>query len=75
MRRFFMTLQFLTRIPIKKEFDIKADDMAKGVASFPFVGLVIGLINLAVFYTAQKLFGKAPVSYTHLRNSLGTGRY
>lgn len=44
MKRFLITLQFMTRIPINKSFDVTRLDYAKGTIYFPIVGLIVGSI-------------------------------
>jgi adenosylcobinamide-GDP ribazoletransferase len=50
-------IQFFTRIPINKGFDIKEDDFSKGVIFLPFIGLLIGLLMAGV-YCIILYFGK-----------------
>lgn len=57
MKNFVLTLQFLTRIPIKVNIDADEADFAKGVVYFPIVGLIIGAFNLAVYAAAERLSG------------------
>lgn len=48
MKRFILTLQFLTRITVAKDLPYD-QDFKKGIIYFPLVGLVLGLI-LAIAY-------------------------
>lgn len=49
MKNFILMVQFLTRIPIKKEIDVKEDSFIKGVAYYPLVGVIIGGYNLLIY--------------------------
>ncbi|KPU46275.1 cobalamin synthase [Oxobacter pfennigii] len=53
MNRLILMLQFFTRIPINKEVPVEPEDFRGGSIFFPVVGLVVGLINLAVYYLAR----------------------
>lgn len=71
---FVVTVQFLTRIPISKNYIIGDDELAKGVVFFPVIGLLIGLFDL-LFY---KLFnwmigGTLPIAMVLLANVMITG--
>jgi len=44
IKRFIITLQFMTTIPIKTKIDADAEDYGKGIVFAPLVGLVIGVI-------------------------------
>jgi len=57
VKNFILTLQFLTRIPIRMELKSEEADFAKGVAYFPTVGIIVGAFNLAVYYIAERLLG------------------
>lgn len=48
MKGFLTALQFLTIIRISKGFDITEEKLGKSMACFPLVGLLIGLILVAV---------------------------
>jgi adenosylcobinamide-GDP ribazoletransferase len=74
MKSFILTLQFLTRIPINTEVEIKEDTFAKGIAYFPIIGFIIGLINVGVYFGFSKLFdGTLPLILVTLVNILVTG--
>lgn len=74
MKNFILILQFLTRIPINTEIEIKEDSFAKGIAYFPLVGLIIGLANAVVYLGFSKLFtGVLPLIMVTLMNILITG--
>jgi adenosylcobinamide-GDP ribazoletransferase len=63
MKSLILMIQFFTRIPIKINFDIVDEDFSKGIVYMPFVGLIIGLFNLGIYYIAQHLLSQvmAPV--------------
>lgn len=50
IKRFLLTIGFMTRIPVKVDLgEVKDEDMHKGFLYYPVVGLVIGLIDMAVY--------------------------
>ncbi|WP_027700989.1 adenosylcobinamide-GDP ribazoletransferase [Metaclostridioides mangenotii] len=55
MKRFILTLQFLTKIPIKYNsgFD---EEFHKGIIYFPLVGFVVGVITFLVGMLSQNIF-------------------
>lgn len=55
MKRFILTLQFLTRITITKNLPYD-QDFKKGIVYFPLVGLVLGLILAGVYKGLIYLF-------------------
>lgn len=74
MKRFILTLQFLTRIPINISIDVKEEDFVKGVKFFPIVGLIIGLINAFVYTVSSAAVPpSAAVILAVLSNILVTG--
>lgn len=46
---FILAVQLLTRIPIKKEIEVKDKTLIDGVIFWPVIGLIIGAIQLAVY--------------------------
>ena len=50
MNTFILSLQLLTRIPIKKQIDVKDDMLIRGVNFYPLIGVVIGVFDLLVFW-------------------------
>ncbi len=76
MRRLILTLQFLTRIPIPVQIDIKENDFAKGIIYFPIAGLVIGSFCSLVYLGADYLLnGYFPILCAILANVLVTGGF
>ncbi|MTI68922.1 MAG: adenosylcobinamide-GDP ribazoletransferase [Firmicutes bacterium] len=51
MKSFLMMLTFLTRIPIKINFEYEKKDFLKGIYFIPFIGLIIGVL----FFLLSKL--------------------
>lgn len=45
-RRLALSIQFLTRIPIKKNLDIAEGDLPAGTVFFPLAGIVVGAFGL-----------------------------
>lgn len=54
MKRLLFTIGFMTRIPIPFQMEMKEGDMEKGFVYFPVVGLIIGLIDAAVYLLFAK---------------------
>ena len=50
IKRFLLTLGFMTRIPVNVNLgEVKDEDMHKGFLYYPVVGLIIGLIDMVVY--------------------------
>lgn len=56
MKRFLVILQFMTRIPINKSFDITREDYAKAIVYFPLVGLIVGFIVSLPIYIIKDVY-------------------
>lgn len=56
MKNFILILQFMTRIPININLDIKREDFAEAVKYFPLVGLIIGGFDIIVYFLMSKVF-------------------
>ena len=54
VNRFFSSLVFMTRIPVKIPFEYKAK--SQNIAFFPLVGLIAGLLIVAVAYLSSLVF-------------------
>jgi len=50
MKNLILMIQFFTRIPIKINVSTSNEDFSRGIAYFPFVGLVVGLFNYGIYY-------------------------
>lgn len=74
MKTLILMLQFFTRIPINKSIEVEENSFSNGIIYFPIVGLVIGLINGAVYFFAYRLFnGAVAILWSLLSNLLITG--
>lgn len=50
IKRFLLTLGFMTRIPVNVDLgEIKEEDTHKGFLYYPVVGLVIGIVDMVVY--------------------------
>ncbi len=50
IKRFFLTLGFMTRIPVNVDLgEVRDEDMHRGFLYFPVVGLILGLIGAGVY--------------------------
>ena len=49
MRRFFITLGFMTRIPIPRNISYEEGDLEKGIVYFPWIGMILGIVSAAVY--------------------------
>lgn len=58
MNTFILSLQLLTRIPIKKQIDVKDDMLIRGVNFYPLIGVVIGAFDLLVFWVLSLFMPK-----------------
>ena len=54
MKPFVLMVTFLTRIPVKINFEIKDDDFRRGIWYMPVIGLLMGAFLYAVSYFAGK---------------------
>ncbi|ADL51952.1 adenosylcobinamide-GDP ribazoletransferase [Clostridium cellulovorans] len=52
IKSLILTIQFLTRIPININIDIKENDISKGIIYFPIVGVILGAFDLIVYNLA-----------------------
>jgi adenosylcobinamide-GDP ribazoletransferase len=55
IRRFFIALQFLTRLPVPQSLNSSASDIGKAAAFFPLVGVIVGGAAALVFVMVQKI--------------------
>ena len=72
MKSLILMIQFFTRIPIKINFDIVDEDFSKGIVYMPFVGLIIGLFNLGIYYSSAFIkpgYGTSHVSCIKYNNN------
>ena len=55
-KQFITAWQFLTIIPIKRNVEVTSESLGKSMASFPLVGLVLGLFIAALDIAYSRLF-------------------
>lgn len=76
MKRFLFTLGFMTRIPIPMQMKMEEGDMEKGFVYFPLVGLVIGLVDMIVYFLFSKLLPESmAIIMAILANLFVTGAF
>ena len=77
VKRFLLTLGFMTRIPVNVDLgEVKDEDMHKGFLYYPVVGLVIGLIDMAVYLLISQLLPQIfAVIFALLANFCVTGAF
>ena len=72
IKRFLLTLGFMTRIPVNVDLgEVKDEDMHKGFLYYPVVGLILGLCDMAVFLLVSLILPDRSLS---LRRSFGYRR-
>jgi len=54
-RRFFVAVQFLTRIPVPRSLNSTESDIGKAAAFFPLVGVIVGGAAALVFVALQRI--------------------
>ena len=54
-RRFFIALQFLTRLPVPRSLNSSETDIGKAAAFFPLVGVIVGGGAALVFVVLQRV--------------------
>ena len=54
-RRFFIALQFLTRLPVPRSLNSSETDIGKAAAFFPLVGVIVGGSAALVFVVLQRV--------------------
>ena len=79
IKRFLLTLGFMTRIPVNVNLgEVKDEDMHKGFLYYPIVGLILGLCDMAVFLLVSlilpEVFGILFAMLANLRRSFGYRR-
>ncbi|MEA4852745.1 MAG: adenosylcobinamide-GDP ribazoletransferase [Christensenella sp.] len=76
MKRFGLAIQLMTRIPLRKQFDVSPEDYAGSVAWFPAIGLLVGAVML-VAYLVFSLTGIAflPAFCSVIAAALVTGGF
>ena len=66
MKSFITALQFLTRIHIKKQNDLTAEDFGRSTKFFPLVGIILGFIYMLAAWCLIAVFGWANLVTTSL---------
>ncbi|MEE1312655.1 MAG: adenosylcobinamide-GDP ribazoletransferase [Lachnospiraceae bacterium] len=56
LKGFRLTLGFLTRIPVRIDWDVKEGELEKGIIYFPVVGIVLGVFCAMVYSCAHRVF-------------------
>jgi len=56
LKGLLVALQFITRIPVKRDLHITDGDLANSAIFFPIVGLLIGGIQVLVFFASDLVF-------------------
>ncbi len=77
LKRFLLTIGFMTRIPVNVDLgEVKDEDMHKGFLYYPLTGLVIGLVDMAVYLLVTlvlpEIFG---IIFALLANFCVTGAF
>ena len=77
IKRFLLTLGFMTRIPVNVDLgEVEDEDMHKGFLYYPVVGLILGLCDMAVFLLVSlilpEVFG---ILFAMLANLCLTGAF
>ncbi|HLN97288.1 MAG TPA: adenosylcobinamide-GDP ribazoletransferase, partial [Pyrinomonadaceae bacterium] len=55
VQRFFIALQFLTRLPVPRALNSSKTDTGKAAAFFPLVGVIVGDGAALVFVVLQRV--------------------
>lgn len=63
MKTFILALQFMTRIPIDINLDVKREDFKKTVKFFPIIGLIIGLFEASIYLVCFRIFSESMAAF------------
>jgi adenosylcobinamide-GDP ribazoletransferase len=55
LRRFFIAVQFLTRLPVPRSVGNSEDELGKAAAFFPLVGVIVGGCTALVFVLLERV--------------------
>jgi adenosylcobinamide-GDP ribazoletransferase len=55
IRRFFIALQFLTRLPVPRALNSSETDIGKAAAFFPLIGVIVGGVAALAFVVLQRV--------------------
>lgn len=61
MTPFFIALQFLTRLKIVNQTEWSMEDFGKSVATFPYVGLIIGIFLTIIYFIFSQFLAPMPL--------------
>ena len=77
IKRFLLTLGFMTRIPVNVDLgEVKDEDMHKGFLYYPVVGLIIGLIDMVVYLLVCQILPEIyGIIFALLANFFVTGAF
>lgn len=63
MKSFLLMLAFMTRIPIKINFDYEENDFRRGILYIPVIGLSLGLFLYGVYALLEGVFSSLVLSF------------
>lgn len=77
LKRFLLTLGFMTRIPVNVDLgEVNDEDMHKGFLYYPVVGLVIGIVDVIVYYLVTLILPEVyGIIFALLANFCVTGAF
>lgn len=77
LKRFLLTLGFMTRIPVNVDLgEVNDEDMHKGFLYYPVVGLVIGLVDMIVYLLVTMVLPETfGIMFAMLANFCVTGAF
>src|SRR6267142_6186464 len=55
IRRFFVAIQFLTRLPVPRALNSSETDIGKAAAFFPLIGVIVGGVAALAFVVLQRV--------------------
>lgn len=61
MTPFFIALQFLTRLKIVNQTEWTMEDFGKSVATFPYIGLIIGIFLTIIYFIFSQFLAPVPL--------------
>jgi len=74
MRHFLIAVQFMTALPIPRDFQATSEDMGKCMAYFPLVGLLLGGLLVALHHVLLPLFPGSTVDLVCILGLIGLTR-
>lgn len=63
MNIFILAVQFMTRIPININLEVKREDFQKTVKFFPIIGLIIGCFEAIIYCISNKFFSNTIATF------------